>query len=99
MKLKIIFVMYLISAIVKGVIWAAAVEPVIQMLGLGSIFAAWNISKKSNLYDDFLIKSESAEDEDMTEEELKELKERWKLPPEYTYKPTETEKAHKFTEE
>ena len=45
MKLKIIFVMYLISAIVKGVIWAAAVEPVIQMLGLGSIFAAWNIAK------------------------------------------------------
>ena len=43
------FVLFLISAIVKGVLWgAAAVEPLIQMLGIGSIFAAWNTSKKHN---------------------------------------------------
>ena len=59
MKLEIIFVLFLISEFVKGVIWAAAVEPVIQMLGLGSIFAGWNIAKKPEIYDDFLIKSES----------------------------------------
>ena len=52
--------MFCISTIIKGVIWgAAAVEPVIQMLGLGSMLAAWNIAKKPNLIDDFLIKSES----------------------------------------
>ena len=45
------------SAIVKGIIWAAAVEPVIQMLGLGSVFAAWNIAKKLEIYDDFFIRS------------------------------------------
>ena len=48
--------MFLISAIVKGIIWgAAAVEPIIQMLGLGSIFAAWNMAKQpqfSNVNDD-----------------------------------------------
>ena len=60
MKLWFVFILFLISAIVKGVIWgAAAVEPVIQMLGLGSMLAAWNIAKKPNLIDDFLIKSES----------------------------------------
>ena len=51
MKLQVVFVLISINAIVKGVIWgAAAVEPVIQMLGLGSIFAAWNIAKKPNDY-------------------------------------------------
>ena len=46
MKSKVVFVMFCISAIVKGFIWAAAVEPVIQILGLGKLFAAWNIAKK-----------------------------------------------------
>ena len=65
--------MFLISAMVKGVFWgAAAVEPVIQMLGLGSIFAAWNVASKSNLYDDFFIKSESKTTE---EDEIKPISE------------------------
>ena len=51
--------MFCIVAIVKGVLWAAAVEPVMQMMGLGSIFAAWNIAKRSSFYDEYLIKSES----------------------------------------
>ena len=51
MKLKVVFVLFMINAVVKGVIWAAAVEPVIQMLGLGSVFAAWNIAKEPELYD------------------------------------------------
>ena len=45
------------SSIVKGIIWAAAVEPVIQMLGLGSVFAVWNIAKKHDTYDDLFIRS------------------------------------------
>ena len=49
----------LISENVKGVIWAAAVEPVIQILGLGSVFAAWNIAKTHNYSDNFIYKSES----------------------------------------
>ena len=40
------------------------------MLGLGSIFAAWNIANKSYLYDDFIIKSESKTDTDEEEEDL-----------------------------
>ena len=59
MNLKVVSVLYLISAIVKGAFWAAAAEPVLQILGLGSIFAAFNISKKHEFYDDFLLKSES----------------------------------------
>ena len=52
--------MLTIIATVKGVFWGAiAVEPVIQMLGLGSIFAAWNMNKKSNIYDGHIFKSES----------------------------------------
>ena len=51
--------MYLISEIVKGAFWALAAEPVLQMLGLGSIFAAWNIANKSNFSNDYFIKSES----------------------------------------
>ena len=58
MKLSTVFVMFCISAIVKGVIWAAAVEPVIQMLGLGSVFAAWNISKKHELFTSSFVESE-----------------------------------------
>ena len=72
MKSYVIIVMFCISAIVKGVIWAAAVEPVLQMLGLGSIFAAWNISNKNmEIYDSFYIKSESkpTEEKELTEEE------------------------------
>ena len=45
MKVYIVFIMFAISATVKGIIWAVAAEPVVQMLGLGSIFAAWNIAK------------------------------------------------------
>ena len=52
MKLQVVFVLYLISVIVKGVIWgAAAVEPLIQILGIGSIFAAWNEAKTPEYYD------------------------------------------------
>ena len=47
--------MFAISAIAKGVIWAAAIEPVIQMLGLGSVFAAWNIAKQPKTFDDYII--------------------------------------------
>ena len=36
--------MFAINAIVKGILWAAAVEPVI--LGLGSILAALNLTNK-----------------------------------------------------
>ena len=50
--------MFAMTAIVKGMIWAAAVEPVMQMLGLGSIYAAWNIARKPETYDDILIRSE-----------------------------------------
>ena len=46
MKFYVVIVMFCISAIVKGVIWAAAVEPVIQILGLASIFAALNNTRK-----------------------------------------------------
>ena len=57
MKLQIIFVLFLINVIAKGFIWgAAAVEPVIQMLGLGSIFAACKFAKESEeseTYDEF----------------------------------------------
>ena len=45
-----------ICTVVRGVIWAAAVEPVIQMLGLGSIFAACKFAKESEeseTYDEF----------------------------------------------
>ena len=51
--------MFCISAIVKGFVWTAAVEPAMQMLGLGSIFMAWNIAKNPNLYDDHILRSES----------------------------------------
>ena len=83
--------MFGMCVIVKGIIWAAAVEPVIQMLGLGSLFAAWNISKKSNLYDDFLIKFDSVENDDAETEE--QLRKNWELPLEYG-PPTDAEKAH-----
>ena len=46
------------TAIAKGIIWAATIEPVMQMLGLGSIFAAWKIAKKSETYDNYFIRSE-----------------------------------------
>ena len=60
MKFKVIFVMYCVSAIVKGAFWGAvAVEPVIQMLGLGSIFAAWNVAKKPGFDKIFNQDSES----------------------------------------
>ena len=36
--------MFAISAFVKGIIWAAAVEPVI--LGFGTVLAALNLIKK-----------------------------------------------------
>ena len=67
--------MFSMSAIVYGIIWAAAVEPVIQMLGLGSILTAWNIAKKPEIYDDIFIRSQSKptkENEiEWKEEELK----------------------------
>ena len=59
--------MFCISAIVKGAIWAVAVKPVIQMLGLGSIFTAWNIAKKSDVYDDHILKSLPTEEEMLKE--------------------------------
>ena len=40
------------------------------MLGLGSIFAAWNIAKNSEIYDNHFIKSESKTDTDEEEEDL-----------------------------
>ena len=52
--------MFAMTAIVKGMIWAAAVEPVMQMLGLGSIFAVYNIATKPETYDGFFIRSEKA---------------------------------------
>ena len=45
--------MFGMSAIVKGFIWAAAVEPVIQMLGLGSVFVAWNKAKDAEIDDEY----------------------------------------------
>ena len=51
--------MFGMTAIVKGMFWgAAAVEPIMQVLGLGSVLAAWNIAKKPDIYDDFFIRSE-----------------------------------------
>ena len=47
--------MFGMSAVVEGIIWAAAAEPLIQMLGLGSIFAALKIAKKHEIYDDLFI--------------------------------------------
>ena len=63
MKSKVIIVMLCIISIVKGAIWGlAVVEPVIQMLGLGSVFAAWNMVKKSETYSDYIFKSEDDSD-------------------------------------
>ena len=59
MKIKIVFVIFAIIVTVKGMFWAVAAEPVMQMLGLGSIFAAWNIAKNHKLYDDYVYKSEA----------------------------------------
>ena len=53
MKLKFVFVLFSICAIVKGVLWAAAVEPIVKILGIGSVFAAWNIAKKPDNFEDF----------------------------------------------
>ena len=46
MKNLVVFVLFAISAIVKGAFWAAAAaaEPLMQMLGIGTAFAAWNIA-------------------------------------------------------
>ena len=62
--------MFCISTIIKGVIWgAAAVEPVIQMLGLGSVFAAWNMAKQSDWIDDFYDRSPSESKDEPKESE------------------------------
>ena len=59
--------MLCIIAIVKGAIWGAiAVEPVIQMLGLGSVFAAWNMAKISKTFNDHIFKSEEPDLSDPT---------------------------------
>ena len=61
--------MFAISAIVKGFLWgAAAVEPVIQILGLGSVFAAWNMIQMSE---------NSSDEENYPSWEIKDLNERW----------------------
>ena len=53
MKFIVLFVLFAISAIVKGAFWAAAaVEPLMQMLGLGSALAAWNIAKNPADFND-----------------------------------------------
>ena len=49
--------MFLTSAIVKGFIWAAAVEPMIQMLGLGSVFVAWFTPKDPKKVTEDLFKT------------------------------------------
>ena len=54
MKLKVILVMFTISAIVRGFIWAAAVEPVVQILGLGSIFTASFLEKKPKNFEEMI---------------------------------------------
>ena len=41
MKLKVIFALYTLSVIVKGMWWTAAVQPVI--LSLGAVFTAINL--------------------------------------------------------
>ena len=61
--------MSLISALVKGVIWATTLEPVIQMLGLGSVFAAWNMAKQSDWIDDFYDRPPSESKDEPKESE------------------------------
>ena len=68
MRLKVVCVLFAICTIVNGAFWAAAAEPVVQMLGLGSVFAAWNIAKQPNHFKDFLIKMDEKEVEDHKKE-------------------------------
>ena len=54
--------MFAISSIVKGVLWAAAAEPVMQILGIGSMIAFFNVGRKPDLVNDVFAKWDKKRD-------------------------------------
>ena len=66
--------MFAIIAAVKGVMWAAAVEPVIQILGIGSLVSFFNKAKQhDHIYHSKKSKKSKKEKEPETLEEYEEL--------------------------